>query len=111
MPATLEHLAHARDNDYAALEVAYRATTGAELVSDPFGALRCAPASPALTASIVIPAWNARGTLVKCLRHVSETANLALRFAARPHPRRCGDSPSPMRGRGGWGVRASRAEV
>ena len=28
-----------------------------------------------------------------------------------PHPRRCGDSPSPRRGRGGWGVRASSAEV
>jgi len=47
MPATLEHLAHAPDNDYTVLEVVYRAATGGELVSEPFGAVRCGPAPPA----------------------------------------------------------------
>src|SRR6476646_4233283 len=74
MHTTLEQLAHTRDNDYTALEVAYRAATGGELVSDPFGAVRCEAASPSLTASVVIPSCNARDTLVPCLTAIEHSS-------------------------------------
>src|SRR5215213_4933362 len=46
--------------------------------------------------------WNPKyaNHKYKCVRHVSETAKLALHFAGCPHPRRCGDSPSPNLGEG-----------
>ena len=62
MVTSLERLAHAADNDYAALEEEYRRTTGGELVRDPYGSARL-DVQLTLTASVVVPGWNARATL------------------------------------------------
>jgi hypothetical protein len=67
MNETLNELARARDNDYSALEDVYRQTTGGELVSDPSGSARHSLPGLTLSASVVIPAWNARETLAQCL--------------------------------------------
>ena len=63
---SLDRLAHAADNDYAALEEEYRRLTGGELVRDPCGSARL-EVPLTLTASVVVPAWNARSTLEQCL--------------------------------------------
>lgn len=71
---TLEQCAQVRDNDYGALAARYREATGAELVEDPYGsALRPGP-KLTLTASVVIPAWNARATLEPCLIAIEQSS-------------------------------------
>ncbi len=64
---TFEEQAHGRDNDYSALEAIYRRATGGELVRDPYESVRHAGPPLTLSASVVIPAWNARDTLQQCL--------------------------------------------
>jgi glycosyltransferase involved in cell wall biosynthesis/Flp pilus assembly protein TadD len=54
------------DNDYSQLELEYRRVTGGELVSDPNSSPRYGP-SLTLSASVIIPAWNARDTLPACI--------------------------------------------
>lgn len=70
---TLEQQAHAHDNDYTDLEALYRYTTGGELVSDPYASVR-QEVPITLTASVVIPAWNAQGTLAQCLMAIEQSS-------------------------------------
>jgi glycosyltransferase involved in cell wall biosynthesis len=65
--STLEQQARAHNNDYSALEGAYHQVTGAELVQDPYGSARYTAPGHTLSASVLIPAWNARDTLEQCL--------------------------------------------
>ncbi len=67
MEQTLEQQARARDNDYTALEATYHRATGGELVSDPYSSARYQTPGNPPTASVVIPAWNARETIAACL--------------------------------------------
>ncbi len=71
---TLEEQIHARDNNYRALETMYRRATGGELVRDPYESVRHAGPPLTLSASIVIPAWNARDTLQQCLIAVEQSS-------------------------------------
>ena len=70
---TLEQQAHAHDNDYTDLEALYRYETGGELVSDPYASVR-QEVPVTLTASVVIPAWNAQGTLAQCLLAIEQSS-------------------------------------
>jgi glycosyltransferase involved in cell wall biosynthesis/tetratricopeptide (TPR) repeat protein len=74
MAFTLESLAAARDNDYGALSEAYRLRTGAELAGDPFESARCTGPPLTMSASVVIPAWNARDTLASCLVAIEQSS-------------------------------------
>jgi hypothetical protein len=74
MGQTLEQQAYAHNNDYSALEAIYHCATGSELVRDPFTSV-CHPVPDlTLSASIVIPAWNARGTLEQCLIAIEQSS-------------------------------------
>jgi glycosyltransferase involved in cell wall biosynthesis len=74
MVQSLEQLALAHDNDYSVLEAQYRAATGSDLVTDPYRSQRCTAPPLTLTASVVIPAWNARPTLTSCLRAIEQSS-------------------------------------
>jgi tetratricopeptide (TPR) repeat protein/glycosyltransferase involved in cell wall biosynthesis len=71
---TLEQLARAHDNEYSALESVYRRTTGGELVSDPYQSVHHSVPDMTLSASVVIPAWNARDTLAQCLIAIEQSS-------------------------------------
>ncbi len=73
MQHTLEQQVNTHNNDYTALEALYREATGSELVLDPY--LFAFNTGPKLTlsASIVIPAWNARDTLEQCLIAIEQS--------------------------------------
>jgi hypothetical protein len=58
MTTTLERQAAGQSNDYSHLEARYRTVTGAELVLDPHGSALHPLPDLALSASVVIPAWN-----------------------------------------------------
>lgn len=82
MGVTLERLAAGRSNDYSERETYYRRATGSELVLDPHGsALRPLPEIK-LSASVVIPAWNAADTLAQCLIAI-EQSSFNRRWGAR----------------------------
>jgi len=73
MQYTLEQKAHEHTNDYSVLESVYRDRTGGELVVDPYMSVRYPVANLTLSASVVIPAWNARDTLEKCLIAIEQS--------------------------------------
>jgi glycosyltransferase involved in cell wall biosynthesis/Flp pilus assembly protein TadD len=68
MEQTLEQQYQARENDYSALEKIYRQATGGELVSDPYNSPLYPGPPLSLSASVIIPAWNAHATLEVCLQ-------------------------------------------
>lgn len=68
MEQTLEQQYQARENDYSALEKIYRQATGGELVTDPYNSPRYSGPPLSLTASVIIPAWNAYDTMEVCLK-------------------------------------------
>lgn len=70
---TLEQQAQAHNNDYTDLEALYRYATGGELVTDPYASVR-QEVPITLTASVVIPAWNAQGTLAQCLIAIEQSS-------------------------------------
>jgi glycosyltransferase involved in cell wall biosynthesis/tetratricopeptide (TPR) repeat protein len=74
MQPTLEQLATAHDNDYSGLEDLYRGATGAELVSAPFESARRPLDGLTLSASVIIPAWKAGGTLEQCLIAIEQSS-------------------------------------
>src|SRR5947209_4504962 len=74
MQYTLEQQTQNHSNDYSALESVYRDVTGGELVIDPYMSVRCPIANLTLSASVVIPAWNARGTLEQCLIAIEQSS-------------------------------------
>lgn len=74
MPQTLDQQARAWNNDYSALETIYCRTTGGELVSDPYDSVRRNPPELTLSASVVIPAWNARQTIESCLVAIEQSS-------------------------------------
>src|SRR6266702_3680822 len=67
MSTILESQSQQHNNDYTALEALYRAATGGELVLDPYRSVFNTSPDLTLSASVVIPAWNARDTLEQCL--------------------------------------------
>ena len=72
MKSTLE-IIRERSNDYEALEETYRSITGSELVTEPLDSPRFVfPLT--LSASIVIPAWNASHTIEKCLLAIEHSS-------------------------------------
>ena len=74
MEQTLQQRAHAHNNDYSALEAIYHRITGGELVRDPYASARHPVPNLTLSASVVIPAWNARGTLEQCLIAIEQSS-------------------------------------
>src|SRR4051812_37376563 len=74
MEQTLEQQAAARDNDYQAWEAVYQRVTGGALVDDPYGSARHPAPQLTLSASVVIPAWNARETLEQCLIAIEQSS-------------------------------------
>jgi|GEM_PF-729946 len=74
MELTLEQQAQAHDNDYSALETRYRQVIGSELVSDPYTSARHPLPRLTLSASVVIPAWNAADTLAQCLIAIEQSS-------------------------------------
>ncbi|MFN2224928.1 MAG: glycosyltransferase, partial [Anaerolineae bacterium] len=74
MTRTLEHQARAHDNDYTGLESYYRQVAGSELVADPYGSARKPLPGLTLSASIVIPAWNAADTIEQCLIAIEQSS-------------------------------------
>lgn len=73
MPLTLESQSQQHNNDYTALEALYRASTGGELVLDPYRSAFNTGPELTLSASVVIPAWNARETLEQCLIAIEQS--------------------------------------
>jgi glycosyltransferase involved in cell wall biosynthesis len=74
MNQTLEQQAHTHNNDYSHLEAIYRQTTGGELVRDPYASMHYTGPDVTLSASIVIPAWNAYDTLEQCLIAIEQSS-------------------------------------
>src|SRR6266849_37007 len=74
MQQTLENQAQAHNNDYTDLEALYRQAMGSELVCDPYESVRHPLLDLTLSASVVIPAWNARGTLEQCLMAIEQSS-------------------------------------
>jgi GT2 family glycosyltransferase len=64
---TLEQQSRAFANDYAALEAVYRDDVGAEMVTDPYRSPFFSPSQQTVSASVIVPAWNAAETLTACL--------------------------------------------
>jgi tetratricopeptide (TPR) repeat protein len=74
MHQTLEQQANTHNNDYSTLEAIYHRLTGSELVRDPYGSVHHTSPNLTLRASVVIPAWNARGTLEQCLIAIEQSS-------------------------------------
>jgi len=74
MEQTLEQCANAHDNDYSHLEMIYHRATGGELVRDPYMSVQHPAPNPTLSASVIIPAWNARSTLEQCLIAIEQSS-------------------------------------
>jgi glycosyltransferase involved in cell wall biosynthesis/tetratricopeptide (TPR) repeat protein len=73
MTTTLQQQANTNANDYRAAAKAYRQAYGAELIADPYrSAHHRLPIT--LTASVLIPAWNVRDTLVACLTALANSS-------------------------------------
>jgi len=70
----LEQQACAHNNDYTNLEAVYRRVTGSELVCAPYESVRHPVSNLTLSASFVIPAWNARDTLEQCLVAIEQSS-------------------------------------
>ncbi len=73
MPTTLESQSQQHNNDYTALEALYREATGSELVLDPYRSAFNVGPELTLSASVVIPSWNARDTLEQCLIAIEQS--------------------------------------
>lgn len=74
MEPTLEKRAFAHHNDYSTLEAMYHRITGGELVRDPCASVHYAGPDIKLSASVIIPAWNARDTLEQCLIAIEQSS-------------------------------------
>src|SRR6266581_1793592 len=72
--STLESQSQQHNNNYTALEALYRASTGSELVLDPYRSAFNTGPQLTLSASVVIPAWNARETLEQCLIAIEQSS-------------------------------------
>src|SRR5216110_1641275 len=73
MRQSLRKQSQSHNNDYTALEVTYRTVTGGELVIDPYLSILNTGPELTLSASVVIPAWNACGTLEQCLVAIEQS--------------------------------------
>lgn len=67
MGNTLYQILQEHDNNYSKLEDIYGRVTNSELVRDPFNSPQADVSPITLSATIVIPAWNAKNTIEKCL--------------------------------------------
>src|SRR5947209_9840331 len=73
MAQTLEQQSQQHNNDYTHLEAVYREATGSELVLDPYRSAFNTGSELTLSASVVIPAWNASDTLEQCLIAIEQS--------------------------------------
>jgi glycosyltransferase involved in cell wall biosynthesis len=71
---TLYDIIRERSNDYSPLENIYHSVTGGELVCNPLTSARYGPDEITLSASVVIPAWNARDTIEQCLIAIEQSS-------------------------------------
>lgn len=74
MEKSLKNLLDQHDNDYSHLEVHYRRETGSELVIDPYRSVSQPLADLTLTASVIIPAYNASHTILQCLYAIEQSS-------------------------------------
>ncbi len=70
----LKRIVQEKCNDYSHLEDTYRLATGGELVRDPFNSIWYCPEDITLSASVVIPAWNAGITIQRCLTAIEQSS-------------------------------------
>ncbi len=73
MIRTLQQQSQTHNNDYTSLEAAYHRFTGGELVLDPYNSPRHPVPNLTLTASVIIPAWNAHSTIEQCLIAIEQS--------------------------------------
>ena len=73
MPHTLESQSQLHNNNYTPFESFYHRVTGSELVLDPYRSAFNSGPELTLSASIVIPAWNASDTLQQCLIAIEQS--------------------------------------
>jgi len=74
MTKALYAILQEHNNDYSTLEKIYREKTGGELVCDPFNSPRYTGPEITLSASVIIPAWNAKNTIEKCLIAIEQSS-------------------------------------
>lgn len=74
MLKTLYEYVQQHDNDYSQLEEDYLRQTGGELVSDPNTSVQRPIADLRLTASVIIPAYNAAHTILQCLYAIEQSS-------------------------------------
>ena len=74
MSKSLSQIIRERSNDYSALEEAYRTATGGELVYEPFTSPQHSHGEITLSASVIIPAWNAQHTIAQCLIAIEQSS-------------------------------------
>ncbi len=73
MPHTLESQSQQHNNNYTALEATYHEATSSDLVLDPYRSVFNSGPELTLSASVVIPAWNASDTLEQCLIAIEQS--------------------------------------
>ena len=81
---TLEQQARTHNNDCSHLEAIYCATEG-ELVCDQHASMQHLVPNLTFSASVIIPVWNALGTLEQCLNLLMFRANTGYDMMASQH--------------------------
>lgn len=74
MKQTLQQLIYQQDNDYSHFEAEYDKQVGAPLVDDPYTSVLHPLADITLSASIVIPAWNAADSIERVLIAIEQSS-------------------------------------
>ncbi len=82
---TLEQQARTHNNDGSHLEVIYHRATEGELVCDPHASMQHLVPNLTFSASVIIPVWNALGTLEQCLNLLMFRANIGYDMMASQH--------------------------
>ncbi len=74
MSTTLKQALSKLSNDYTPLEEKYARVTGTSLFLDPFAPPPRVKTTTPLTVSVVIPAWNARESILPCLTAIEHSS-------------------------------------
>lgn len=74
MSRTLKQTLNKQSNDYTYLEEKYALITGTSLFLDPFAPPPRVESGKPLTASVVIPAWNVRESILACLTAIDKSS-------------------------------------
>lgn len=70
---SLKKILAERNNDYTFVENKYSNSAGTSLLLDPF-TYPLSMSSPSLSATVLIPAWNARDTILACLSAIEQSS-------------------------------------